>query len=491
MDFRRYFAILNEGAIMEQYDVLIMGGGLSGLSAAVDLTLLGRKVCLLEQRQYAGGRAYSFPDPVSGEIVDNGQHLMMGCYHATQRYLRSIGTEHLALLQPVLRIAFLCPGEDKAVLSCLRLPAPFHVLSGLLRFNAIPLWERFQMLKVGFALIRPPNESQLDALTADEWLTQLNQSDRSRKFLWDVITIGALNNHPRNVSALMLFRVLHAAFFGQKKNASLLIPSVGLSELFVDPAVKFLRSHGGTIVTGVEAESMKINGTHIHSVQTTEGREFFAESFISAVPWYAVEKIMLINDATHCRGSLADLIQKKGKEKLHDNFHSSPIISLQLRLDRTVLDEEFAAMIDTRVQWVFNKSWKAGKQMSSGAVEQSSSEADEYKREGIEQSLSFVISGAQEFIEMNKEQLAAIAMEDLRSVLPKAKEAKVLHSLVIKEKRATFSPVSKLETFRPGAQTEFKNLFLAGDWTDTGYPATIEGAVLSGKKAAAMVQQYS
>jgi zeta-carotene desaturase len=161
-----------------------------------------------------------------------------------------------------------------------------------------------------------------------------------------------------------------------------------------------------------------------------------------------------------------------------DRFKPSSIISLQLWFDRKIMEEEFAALVDTRVQWVFDKSLKFLSPLVSKAVKQQ-------KEKG--QHLSLVISGAQEFMEMSKEELLTIALIDLRRVLPKAKNANIVHSVVIKEKRATFSPSPGLEAIRPLPNTSFPNLFLAGDWTATGYPATIEGAVMSGRKAAELV----
>lgn len=447
---------------MNAYDVIIFGGGISGLSAAVELSTQGCKVLILEQRQNLGGRVYSFVDTVTGDIVDNGQHLMMGCYHATRRYLKIIGTEHLAHLQGALRIDFLHPKGLQSAFTCPALPAPVHVFAGLLGFKAVPLSDRWKMLKVAMNLISTSQakERELDQMTADEWLTQMGQSKMSRKHLWDVITIGALNNYPQNASALMLFRVLRAAFFGKRQNSSLLIPRVGLSKLFVVPAVQLIRKHGGTVQIGIQVKSFDFDKERITSVRTSDGKKFRAKTYISAVPWYEFERFKL---TTHT---------KQSKKFL---FHSSPIIAIHLWLDREVTDLEFAAMLETRVQWIFNKTklLQAVKPMSSGAGRQY---------------LSLVISGAQEFVGLSKEQLVKIATEDLRLVLPQARNAKVVHSIVIKEKRATFTPQPELETLRPDTRTDFLNLFLAGDWTDTGYPATIEGAVSSGKKAAAQLQ---
>ena len=450
-------------------DAIIIGGGVSGLSAAVELSALGRTVLLLEQRQQCGGRTNSFFDDVTGSVVDNGQHLMMGCYHATRRFLRLIGTDHLAFLQPALRINYLRPQYPDDHFVCPPLPAPLNLLGGLLRFNSIPFKDRIKMFMVAKELMNSSQEKELalDRMTVEEWLRQLGQSDLSKKYLWDVITIGALNNDPANVSALMFFRVLRAAFLGNGKNSSLYIPRVGLSELFVQPAIQFIKAHGGTVLTGIGVDRLTWEGKQIRSVRTSEGKELQAKSFISAIPWYAFEEVLsasqyMSNGAGNEHSSLLGCQQ----------FKSSPIISIQLWLDREITDLDFAALLETRIQWLFNKTQLMNENKST---------------KDVRQVLSLVISGAQKYIDLNKKELVTIALEDLQRVLPKARDVQVLYSLVIKEKRATFLPSPGLDALRPNARTEFENLFLAGDWTATGYPATIEGAVMSGKTAAELV----
>jgi hydroxysqualene dehydroxylase len=464
---------------MDKLSVIIIGGGLSGLSAAVELCARGQRTLVLEQHRHSGGRTYSFIDAATGDSIDNGQHLMMGCYHATRRYMRIIGTEYLTLLQPSLRIEFLHPSKSSIRLACPPLRAPLHLLGGLMRFKGVSLKNRLEMLRAAKQLFYTSlsKEQELDKLNVEEWLVKLGQSDLSRKFLWDVITIGALNNHPKNVSALMLFRVLRTTFLGKREYSSLLLPRAGLSDVLVNPAVEFIRRNGGDVLLGTEVAKIHFEDEKIISVLTKDGKEFRAQVFLSAVPWFGLDRLL-----SNSGISFESVIKTPSREICDwDRFKPSPIISIQLWFDRIIMEEEFAALVDTRVQWVFDKSWKFRKHLGREAVKQQ-------KEKG--QHLSLVISDAQEFIEMSKEELIAIAMEDLRRVLPKTKDAKVLHSLVIKEKRATFSPSPGLEAIRPLPETTFSNLFLAGDWTNTGFPATIEGAVLSGKKAAELICEF-
>ncbi|HWP83486.1 MAG TPA: hydroxysqualene dehydroxylase HpnE [Bacteroidota bacterium] len=464
------------------YDVLVMGGGLSGLSAAVELSHAGKKVLLLEQKPHLGGRAYSFVDRTTGDVVDNGQHLLMGCYHATRRYLDIIGSAHLAILQPQLHIDFLRPAKEKVTLHCPNLPAPLHVLVGLINLNSLPATHRLKLLNVGRALVLGTKEDTLAGLTVDQWLRSLGQTEEARKYLWDIIAIGTLNDDPKTVSALLFYRVLKAAFLGKRENSSLLVPRVGLSDLFVEPAVEFLKERGSEVLTGHEVEGIGIRGRRVEYVQSGR-RRYKASSYISAVPYFALEKLV---------GRSGNVVSLE-----FDHFESSPILTIHLWFDKEVMEEEFAAVLDCRIQWVFNrtrmvqrrdggevrgqKSGIGGRLLRRGHVV---AQAEGQRVAGGGQYLAIVISGAKEYLDWSKEKLVGLAMKELRELLPGARLAKVLHSLVVKEKRATFSPKPHVEQFRPQADIGFENLFLAGDWTDTGYPATIEGAVMSGKRAA-------
>ena len=391
---------------------------------------------------------------------------MLGCYRAARRYLTLIGTEHLAELQPALRIDFLHPTRHHDRLACARLPVPFHLFSGLLGLKALPLNDRLAMLRVAKEILYTSSakERELDRKSVEEWLGDLKQTALAKTYLWNVITVGAMNNAPGKVSALMLFRVLRAAFLERRDNASLFIPRVGLSELFVDPAIRFIEARGGVVQMGAGVRTLLVDGATVHSVHTADQREFQAKAFISAVPWYAFEGLFPAGVKTTWRS-----LEQTPGEYRKSPFISSPIISVHVWLDKEITDLDFAAMLETRMQWMFNKS----KILLDGGC-----------GPGIRQYLSLVISGAEEFIDLPKEQLVKIAMEDIRSVFPRAHEVQVVHSLVVKEKRATFVPSPGLDGIRPGATTQFQNLFLAGDWTATGYPATIEGAVASGKNAA-------
>jgi squalene-associated FAD-dependent desaturase len=439
-------------------DVLIIGGGLSGMSAAVDLASRGLSVIILERHQHLGGRAYSFVDQKSGDEIDNGQHLMMGCYHETRWLLRTIGSERLATLQPNLHIDFRHPEHDPASLHCPAFPAPFHLLAGLLRFNTLSLVDRLRLLRVGLEILKHPEstEPSIALMTVDQWLSSLGQTEANKKYLWDIIAVGSLNGDPKEVSAVLFNRVLRAAFLGARENSSLLIPTVGLSRLFDEPCSKYLQSKEGRVVRGCAVEALVHEGSRVKAVRCSDGVIREARSFVSAVPWFAVSDL---------------LPAKEAASKAAGQMTASAILSINLWFDRPVMDEEFVALPDSRVQWVFNRS----------KLHNSSNSFGHY--------LALTVSDGGSLVDKEAQGLVEMAFEDLRRVFPRVGTAKIVHSIVQKERRATFSQRPDIERLRPSSITSMENLFLAGDWTNTGYPATIEGAVMSGRKAAAHISE--
>ncbi len=439
-------------------DVLIIGGGVAGLAAAVDCSSNGLSVMLVEQKPRLGGRTYSIIHPETGDEVDNGQHLMMGCYRSTVKFLSMIGSLDLVSIQKNLSITFRRSGLGATTLSAVALPAPFNVLIGLLRLKTITISERLSLLRIGFELIikNPDTNKHLQSMTVTQWLDEMNQPTANRKFLWEIIAIGALNDIPDKISAALFVKVLKSAFFGKRINSSIIIPKKGLSTLLIDRAEQYILNHGGTILTNTPVKKISVDYTTILSVELEPGVIIKPKTIICAVPYFDIPKIF-------------PLPKNIGIPHI-EKFISSPIISIHLWFDVHFMDEEFVAFIDSPIHWAFNKSKIYGKE----------NERLMY--------LALVISGAHDHIEEDKEQLVKMAHTELQRFYPTSAAALIVHSLIIKEKRATFSPRVGLEQFRPTNTTPITHLFLAGDWTDTKLPATIEGAIQSGFACAALVK---
>jgi squalene-associated FAD-dependent desaturase len=430
-------------------DVLIIGGGFAGLAAGVALAGAGRRVRLLEQSPYLGGRARSFLYAPTGDVVDNGQHLLMGCYHSTLRFLREIGTSERIALQPSLQVHFVEPPGKLTTLKCPALASPWHVLAGVLRSNAFGWSEKLEISRVGRAVSKG-NENT--SLTVEEWLTRLGQSERVKRGFWDLISIAALNEDPRRASAAIFARVLKLALFTSPSDSGLALPRAGLSDCYTDAARSYIKARDGEAVFGRRVESLVVRDGSCQGVRFADGSAAEAETVISAVPWHEFVRILP-----------AELLRAEPTFTSILALRPAPIISINIWFDRAITELAFAGLRGTTVQWLFNR----GKILASGG-----------------HYYSLVLSGAHEHIGRSKAELLKIALGDLARLFPAARDSRVIHSLVIKERFATFSPAVGVDAVRPAARSPIRGLILAGDWTATGLPATIEGAVQSGYTAA-------
>lgn len=439
-------------------DVIVVGGGVSGLAAAVRLAARGASVHLVEQSPKLGGRCYSFTDAASGDVVDNGQHVLVGAYRHTLDYLETIGTRQY--LRRESSTPFFAAGKGLRLLRTGALPAPFHLVAGVLGYGHLSMRERVGALRVGRALRRwgPDAESRLAGVSVGAWLDGLGQSDGAQRSLWNPFCVSVMNELPERASALLFARALRATFLGPARNAEILIPTIGQTELYVEPASRFLSGRGGRISAGVEAAGIELAGGAVAGVRLSDGTLLEARNVIAAVPPHALAR--LVPRAYAGRAPFAHL----------GEFASSPIVSVHLWFDREVLSPTFVGLLDRDVQWFFNRRRIVGPGSTPGYV-------------------SAVISAAYAYVDLPKEELVALAIRDLRALSADAVGGILVGSLVIKEKRATFSATGTADAMRPGTGTPIGGLYLAGDWTDTGYPATIEGAILSGNRAAAQVRQ--
>jgi hydroxysqualene dehydroxylase len=439
-------------------DVLIIGGGFAGLAAGVALSEAGKRVRLLEQKPHLGGRARSFRDPTTGSVVDNGQHLFMGCYHSTIRFLTTIGTLDRIHFQPQLAVPFLDRDGRLTRLTCPDLPSPWHLLAGVLRSQSFTLKQKLEILRLGNALRasgQPAPHPAGESVAA--WLTRRGQSEGLQHNFWDLLCIAAMNEDPRLASAQLFERVLRLALFTSPADSRLGMATVGLSECYTAAATAYLEGHGGRVETERNVTQLRIAEGACRGVELADGTSIESGQVISAMPWQQLAGA-LPRDLRLAQPFFTDALA----------LRPAPIISIHLWFDAPITDLEFAGLRGTTIQWLFNK----GRILTTH---------DPY--------ISLVLSGAHQHISRAKEELLAIALLSLGTLLPASRKAKLRHSLVIKERFATFSPSPQAESMRPSARTPVRGLFLAGDWTATGLPATIEGAVQSGYTAAREILQ--
>lgn len=438
-------------------DVIIIGGGLSGLSAAVKLSNLGANVFLYEQSAQLGGRTYSFFDKITGDVVDNGQHLLVGAYHNTIQYLKLVGTDSFLNKQDKPKLNIFHPERGFAKFEISDLPKPFDLTVAMLKFNALSFRDRQKLLKVGLALrkLNHISEQKLLNKTIDEWLISLGQSEEIRRSFWNPIVISVMNELPNRASALLFARSIKKTFLGSKDDAALLTPVIGQTELYVSGAESLLSKNKVKIFYGRMVKHISVVNGRVSGVEVD--RKIKSKYVISAVPYFSLNKILP-----------PDVLRIHPFDKLR-RFKSVPIISINLWFGKEIMDIDFIGLIDKNLQWVFNKHRIMCETNKTGNY------------------VTAVISGAYKFIHLTKNELVDVAVRDLAEVFPEINNTTVKHSLVIKEKRATFSATNEAESFRPTNKTCIDNFFLAGDWTNTGLPATIEGAVQSGFECAKLI----
>lgn len=441
---------------MTTHDVIVIGGGFAGLSAAVRLTKRGLRVLVLEARSRLGGRATAFEDRETGEHVDNGQHVLAGCYTETFSFLADVGAGDHVHVQPQLSVTMVDRAGRQTTLTCPPLPPPLHLVAGVFDWEALGWRDRLSMLKMAGPMRRAkqalkPGATAVAALpdeTVEGWLARHGQTPRLRELLWDPLALAALNQPAATAAATPFARVLAEMFGADPRSASMVLPTRPLDGMYAEPARRYIVSHGGVVRTGAAA-AVHLEG---HGAVVAVGAETWAPgAVVAAVPWFVLPGLF-----TGETGPLdAVLAAARGTEP-------SPIVTVNLWFDRPILNEPFIGLPGRRMQWVFDKRLVLGDSASH---------------------LSLVSSGAAEIVGESNADLVTAAHEELREALPTCRAAALLRGTVIREPRATFS-LAPGQPARPGTRTGVPGLYLAGDWIATGLPATIESAVRSGHWAA-------
>jgi squalene-associated FAD-dependent desaturase len=424
--------------------VAVVGGGLAGIAAALDLADAGASVTLFEARTRLGGATYSVQR--NDYWIDNGQHVLLRCCTAYRAFLRRLGVEELVPIQPRLRVPVLREGKPPGFLRRSALPAPLHLVGTLLRYAPLGPRDRIRSFLAAAALRGlDPADRALDDRTFGEWLRENHQTDAAIADLWDLITLPTLNLGADEGSLMLAAFVFRTGLLDAADAADIGVPSVPLQRLHGDAATAALQRAGVEIVLGAP-------------VRSAEGRRVVLEdgahpvdAVVVAVPHEAVTPLVPA-------GALdADAMPRLG---------ASPIVNVHVHYDRPVLDEPFAAAeAASPLQWLFDRTESSG--IANGQL------------------VSVSLSGASDVI---KEPLAVLReryVPALERLLPKARGAEIHDFTATREPRATFRASPGTASLRPGSRTGVDGLYLAGAWTDTGWPATMESAVRSGLAAAA------
>ncbi len=431
-------------------DVVVVGGGLAGIACALDCAAGGARVALLEVRRRLGGAVYSYER--DGISIDNGQHVFLRRYEAYRGLLQRLGAAASVSVQPRFEIPILSPGHAPTVLRRSLLPAPLQLGGALARYPLLTVRERLAAARTALALVRAdPRSSELERITLGQWLARHGQDERSVAALWDLIALPSLNLRAAEASAAMGVFVFRTGLLESASGGDIGFHERPQSEVIDIPARRELRRAGVEVVLGARVGRIARAADGFELTCEGEREPLRAGSVVVAVP--------------HMRAAtlLAELLPATARDLVQ--MGTTPIVNVHVVYDRRVCDWSFAGGVDTPVQYLFDRSAVAGVPRGH-------------------QYLAVSLSGAEEEMRMSAEQLRDRYLTALCELFPRARGANVERFFATKEHAATFRAVPGIARLRPGARTDVAGLVLAGAWTDTGWPATLEGAVLSGHTAA-------
>jgi len=434
-----------------QKSVTVIGGGVAGLSAAVFLSQKDFRVTILEASPKLGGRAYSFFDKDKNQFFDNGQHILAGWYKNTFEYLKIIGSYDKLNFQKELEVNFINTKKEVYKLQCPDSEPPMNLLLGLLKFKAFGLKDKFALKNID-KLLKDKNDFESKYVNVRDLLSGISQTENLIKYFWEPFVLAVFNTRLEHVSVKIFLNVLRIGF-NEKNNSTLVIPNVNLNELLIDDAVRYFEANNTDVIIDKRVNRIITNEEEPEKVECLvleDGEKIYSDFYISAVPFFAFKK--LFDEKTYYKNEFKSELLKP-----------SSIVSIHLFLNEDIPGEMITnnsfgmtGLIGTIVQWVFKRS---------------------------EKHLSLVISGAYELqiTDMSHEDIFRLCVKDLTETIEGFEKIKISDYEIIKEKRATFIPDYRSFEFRPDQKTRYKNLFIAGDWTNTGMPATIESAVTSAK----------
>jgi squalene-associated FAD-dependent desaturase len=428
-------------------EVIVVGGGLAGLGAGCALVNSGFKVTLLERRPYLGGRASSYEHPGTGEVVDNCQHVLLGCCTNLIAFYERLGVaDRITWFD---ELTFLEPGGRASLIRPSWLPAPLHTAPSFLRAASLSLEDKIGIASAMLAMIRTlPADTDENFLT---WLKRHGQTERAIDRFWKVVLVSALNEDLDRVSVYYAAQVFRESFLKSKQAGRMGVPKIPLSELYA-AAGKYIGDHGGEVVLRSSVDAFR--GTGVRPAVCSAGKEIAADYLVLAVPFDVLNRIM-----PDCAVSPAL------RAKLR-RFQTSPITGIHLWYDKPFTDLPHAVLLDRTIQWMFHKSKLQPHRGETGSY------------------IELVVSSSKSLVERSRGEIIELAQRELEEFFPAAKDAKLLKGTVVKELNATYSALPRSDEYRPPARTAWPQVFLAGDWTATGWPATMEGAVRSGYAAA-------
>lgn len=455
---------------MPAKDVIVAGGGLAGLSCAIALAEAGYRVRLFETRPRLGGRATSYLLP-SGEYVDNCQHVTLGCCTNLADFYRRIGAADK--IRWYRRLVFLDRHGKRGTIGPSWLPAPFHLAPSFAMFSPLSRADKWAVARVMMDIARSGGQpADAGDMTMLEWLHRRRQPKGAIERFWRVVLVSALNEELYRASARYGVEVFWKAFLIHRQGFELGIPAVPLADLY-EGCRDVIARKGGQVRTSTGIREVMAADGRISAARLADGATVCADFFVAAIPHPKLLQILPreILDRDPIFANLNEL-------------RASPITGVHCWFDRPVINEPFVTLLDHTVQWIFNKSLLCGPCRNNSWQAESTDSVAVGTNPTDTQYLQLVISASHDLAAKSREEIIELCRTELLDVLPLTQHAQLLKAIVIKETAATFSPDPECDRLRPGSGCSLRNLFLAGDWTRTGWPATMEGAVRSGYAAA-------
>ena len=443
--------------------VVVVGGGLAGITAAIALRDAGAEVTLLESRPRLGGAATSYAR--AGMMVDNGQHVFLRCCTSYAGLLARLGVTDSVAIQDRFDVTVLSP-DGPARLRRSSLPSPLHLAKALASYPLLSLAERARVGRAALAFrFADPTSRALDGQRLGDWLAARGQGERARRRLWDLFIISALNIGGDEASTALAAKVIKTALLGRRDAADIGMASVPLGRLHADATAALLGRLGAQIRLGARATAVERQAGGDFSVRIGRGERADAdtEDMSDAADSEAVPADGVVLAVPP--GQAARLAATAGVEDTAwPRLGQSPIVNVHVIYDQQVTDLPFAAAVDSPVQWVFDKTRQAGL--------------------GTGQYLAVSVSAADDLVDVPTAEIRELFVPALQRLFPAAANALITDFFVTRERRATFRQGPGCGALRPGAGTPVPGLVLAGAWTATGWPDTMEGAVRSGHIAA-------
>ena len=465
--------------------VVIVGGGLAGLAAASALASRGMAVTVLESRPRLGGRASSIIDRDTGETIDNCQHVAMGCCTSFRHFCEVTGCSDLFETQRELYFVG-PPGQTKVVrFAASSLPAPLHLASSFMKMPWFTLGEKRQ---IAFGLRSLAKDRTKTDRSFQKWLDGQRQSAAVQRRFWHLVLVSALSESLDRISFQHARKVFVDGFLSSREGWQVSIPTVPLDEVYETRITATLRKHGVDIRVKAGVRRLLIDDGRVSGVELRDGCRLTGDEFVLAVPHYLVKAM------------LPDELAGYSDVDSLDKLETAPIASVHLWYDRALTELPHATFVDRLSQWMFNRTALSRVRLDAplGSAVRQDAPYDLSLNAHLEDGhvedeggcrLQVVISAAHDLSAMTEEEVIAKVDSELREVWPENRDARLIHGRMITEHRAVFSPLPGVDEIRPVQQSPISNLQFAGDWTRTGWPATMEGAVRSGYLAAENVLQ--